>query len=176
MGKEVEQFVAKDGGAAWFEDDYRDAIGDLGGEDVQDPAQQTFCAIEETEVVEGASAAEICSWLLDAEAGGFEDVHGGLGGRRMKVVIESIGPEQDVRKRTLVVRRWSLANIERQRINFSSFEPCPKSLVGEWWNAALLRDASYELGNLAQHRKLCRQVGDGGKVGSDARPDIDMGE
>ena len=39
-----------------------------------------------------------------------------------------------------------------------------------------MRHPSDELGNLAQHRKLCRQVGDGGKVGSDARPDIDVGE
>ena len=31
MGKEVKQFVAKDGGAAWFEDDYRDAAADLEG-------------------------------------------------------------------------------------------------------------------------------------------------
>ena len=68
MGKEVKQFVAKDGGAAWFEDDYRDAAGDLGGEDVQNPAQQTFCAIEEAEVVEGTSATKICFWQLDAEA------------------------------------------------------------------------------------------------------------
>jgi len=95
----------------------------------------------------------------------------------MKVVIESVGPEKNVRGLSLVVRRWSLANSQRPRANYvSSLEPCPKSLVGERGNVALVRHAGYELGNLAQQRKLCRQVGDGGKVGSNARPDIDVGE
>src|SRR5437879_3246446 len=95
----------------------------------------------------------------------------------MKVVIESIGPEKNVRKLSLVVRRWSLANAKRLRFDSSSsLEPCPKSLGGEGRNATLLRHTSYELGNLAQHRELCRQVRDSGKVGSEARPDVDVGE
>ena len=64
---------------------------------VEDFQQQAFGAVEHAEVVEGASAAEVGARDDDAESGGFEDFDGGIGGAREEIVVEGVGPEEDVR-------------------------------------------------------------------------------
>jgi hypothetical protein len=49
-------------------------------------------------VVERASAAEIGSRDDDSETGSFENIDGGLGGVRLEMVIESVGPEEHGRE------------------------------------------------------------------------------
>jgi hypothetical protein len=94
--EEVEEFVAEDGDAAGFESDDGDAGFDLGLELVEDVQEQAFGAVEHAEVVERASAAEVGAGYRDAEAGGFEDFDGGAGRCGVEVVVESVGPEEDL--------------------------------------------------------------------------------
>ena len=174
--KEVKQFIPENSSTTRFEDNERNTASDLAGQNIQNPSQQSFCAIEQTKVVERTSATKIFFRQQDAKSRRFEDVHRGLSGRRMKVVVKSIGPEKNVRNQSLVVRRWPLANDQRRRTNDSLLEPVTKSLPRKRRNAPLLRHPSDELGKLAQQRKLCSKIGDAGKVGSEPRPDVDVGE
>jgi len=95
VGKEVCEFVAEDGGAAWFEDDDRGACGELGGECVEDLEEIFFCGVEHAEVVERTAAAEVVVGVFDAEAGGGEDLVGGSQRGGVEVVVEGVGPEED---------------------------------------------------------------------------------
>jgi hypothetical protein len=97
VGKEVEEFVTKDRDAAGLEADDGNAGFDFGGEFVQDLKQKRAGTVEHAEVVKRAPAAEIGSWDDDPEAGGFEDIDGGLRGRGLEIVIESVGPEENGR-------------------------------------------------------------------------------
>src|ERR1700716_521509 len=58
VGQEVSELVAKDAGAAWFEDDDGGAVVELRGEGIEDLAEVVFGGVEHAEVVEGAAAAE----------------------------------------------------------------------------------------------------------------------
>jgi hypothetical protein len=78
VGEQINEFVAEDGDAAWFEADNGDSGRDLGLELVEDFEKQTFGAVEHAEIVEGASAAEIRTGDQDTESGGFEDLDGGF--------------------------------------------------------------------------------------------------
>jgi len=49
-----------------------------GEEFVEDLKQKRLGAVEHAVIVKGASAAEIGGWHDDVEAGGFEDLDGGL--------------------------------------------------------------------------------------------------
>ena len=93
--EQVDEFVAEDGGAAGFEDNDGRAGFDLGEKLVHDFEKQAPGAVEEADVVERASAAEMGAGNGDGEAGGFEDFDGGAGGRGKEVVVESVGPEED---------------------------------------------------------------------------------
>jgi hypothetical protein len=95
VGEEVGELVAEDRGAAWFEDDDGRAVGELGGESVEDFEEIFFCGVEHAEVVEGAAAAEVMVGECDAEAGGGEDLVGGAQGGGVEVVVEGVGPEED---------------------------------------------------------------------------------
>src|SRR5438270_3449914 len=59
VGEEVGEFVAEDGGAAWFEHDNGSAGFELRGESVEDFEEIFFCGVEHAEVVEGTAAAEM---------------------------------------------------------------------------------------------------------------------
>ena len=82
FGEKVDEFVAEDGGAAWFENDDRSSRFDFGKKLVHDLEQQSFGAVEHADVVEWASATEMGARDAHVEAGGFEHFGGGLGGRR----------------------------------------------------------------------------------------------
>jgi hypothetical protein len=97
VGKEVDEFVAENGNATRFEADDGDASFDFGGKFVEDLKQERLGAVEHAEVVERAAAAEVGSRDDDAEAGRFEDFDGGLGGLRLEIVVEGVGPEEDRR-------------------------------------------------------------------------------
>jgi hypothetical protein len=95
--KEVEKFVAEDGDAAGFESDDGDAGFDFGFERVENFEEQRLGAVEEAEVVERTSAAEMGAGDEDAVSGGFEDFDGRASGGRMEIVVERVGPEENLR-------------------------------------------------------------------------------
>ena len=95
FGEKVGEFVAKDAGAAWFQDDDGGGGFDFGEELVHDLEEQALGAIEHSYVVERAAAAEVGAGDGYVESGGFEDLHGGFGGGREKVVVEGVGPEEN---------------------------------------------------------------------------------
>jgi hypothetical protein len=96
VGEEVREFVAEDGYAGRFQSDDGNAGFDLGLELIEDLQEQAFGAIQHTEVVEGTSAAEIGLGNEDAESGGFQDLYGGAGGLGEEVVVEGVGPEENL--------------------------------------------------------------------------------
>ena len=96
VGEEVGEFVAEDGGAAWFEDDDGCAGGELRSECVESFEEILFCGVEHAEVVKRTATAEVTIGQCDAEAGGGEDLMGGAHGGGVEVVVEGVGPEEDV--------------------------------------------------------------------------------
>ena len=96
VGKEVGEFVAEDGGAAGFEDDDGSAGVELRGEGVEGFEEVVLCGVEHAEVVERAAAAEVLRGEGDAEAGGGEDLVGGAHRGWMEVIVEGVGPEEDL--------------------------------------------------------------------------------
>jgi hypothetical protein len=97
MREEVCEFVAEDGDATGFETDEGNAGFDLGLELVKDLEQQTFGAVEHAKVVERASAAEVGLWDEDTEAGGLEHFDGSAGRGRQEIVVEGVGPKENLR-------------------------------------------------------------------------------
>jgi hypothetical protein len=96
VGKKIGEFVAEHSHAGRLQSDYGDAGFDLGLELIEDLQEQAFGAIQHTEVVEGTSAAEIGLGNEDAESGGFQDLYGGAGGLGEEVVVEGVGPEENL--------------------------------------------------------------------------------
>ena len=97
VGKEVDEFVPKDGDATGFEANKGDAGFDLGRKFVEDLQQERLGAVEHAVVVEGASAAEAGAGNDDAEACGFEDFNRGFGGVGVEIIVEGVGPEENWR-------------------------------------------------------------------------------
>jgi hypothetical protein len=96
VGEEVGEFVAEDGGAGGFENDDGCAGLKLWSEGVESFEEIVLCGIEHAEVVEGTTAAEMLRWERDAEACGGEDLMGSAHGGGVEVVIERVGPEEDL--------------------------------------------------------------------------------
>ena len=94
--EKVDEFVAEDGDAGWLESDDGDSGFDLGLELIEDLEQQSLGAIEHAEVVEGASATEVGLRDEDAESSSLKDLDGGLGGAGEEVVVEGVGPEENL--------------------------------------------------------------------------------
>ena len=64
LGKEIDQFVAKDGGATGLENDDGNPGFDFGSEGVQYLEQQALGPIQHAEIVERAAAAENGSGIV----------------------------------------------------------------------------------------------------------------
>ena len=113
--EEVRQLVAEDGHAARLEPDDGHARLDLGPQRVEDLAQQSLGRVEHAEVVERPAAAERRPRDDHVEAGVLEHLDGRLGGLRVEVVVERVGPE-DHRRPPAVARRPPAPN---QALNVS---------------------------------------------------------
>jgi hypothetical protein len=95
VGKQIEEFIAKDGDAAGFEADDGNTGFNFRREFVEDLKQKRLGAVEHAVIVERASAAEVGTRDDDSEACGFEDFDGGFGGAGQEMVIEGVRPEED---------------------------------------------------------------------------------
>ena len=93
VGEEILEFVAEDRGAAGFEDDDGVSSVDLRPESLEDSLYILLRLVEHSEVVEGASAAEVALRDFDGAAGVGEDFERSLTGLGMIVVVEGVGPE-----------------------------------------------------------------------------------
>ena len=94
--KKVGELVAEDARAGGFEDDDRDCVLELRGESVEGFEEVIFGGREHAEVVEGPATTEVFGGQSHAEAGGSEDLVGGAHGGRVEVVVEGVGPEEDL--------------------------------------------------------------------------------
>ena len=151
--EEVGELVLEHGGAAGLEADDRCAFADVVGEGGEDFAEVGLGLVEHAEVVERTAAAEVLAGDVDAKAGVFEDGEGGLGGVGGEVVVEGVGPEDDVAADGGCVRR------------FAVFKPLLEALAGEGGHVSLLRDACELFGEGAEKGCLGGEVGEGGDVG-----------
>src|SRR5436305_6868170 len=86
----------------------------------------------------------------------LQHFHCGLGNVRVKMIAKSIRPEHHL--------RTSLVE------DFTPAKPFTKSLAGKFWDGALLRDSSQELGNPGDTRRLSKKVGQPRHPRCDARP------
>ena len=96
VGEEVDQFVAEYGNTTGLKAHYGDSSRDLGLELVEDFEKKTFGAVEHAEIVERASAAEIGTGDSNAKTRCFEDFNSGFGGGGKEIVVEGVGPEEDL--------------------------------------------------------------------------------
>ena len=95
--EQIHEFVAKHGRATGLEHDDRQAVVDFLRQGVHGFDRTTLGLVEHAEVVEGTSAADVGLRNDDLEAGGFEHVERSQRRVGKKVVVESVGPEQDLR-------------------------------------------------------------------------------
>lgn len=95
VGKELEQFIFKNAGAARLEEDERQIGFDLRRHAAKNAGEIRARGIEETEVVERAATADVPMRSFDVEAGASE--HGFSSGEclRMVVVVPGVGPQQN---------------------------------------------------------------------------------
>src|SRR5438093_13370424 len=91
--KQVAEFVSKYGGAAWFQHDDRDAGIDGPRQFPEDLLQIRSCAVDHAEIVERPPAAKVSGRHTHFEARVSQHFVCGFAGLRMKVVVESIRPE-----------------------------------------------------------------------------------
>src|SRR2546422_492383 len=91
--KQAAQFVSKYGGAAWFQHDDRDTGIDGPGQRPEDLLQIRSCAVDHAEIVERPPAAKVSGRYTHFEAGLSQHFVRGFAGLWMKVVVESIRPE-----------------------------------------------------------------------------------
>ena len=85
IGKQVAQFVAKNGGATGLEDDDGDAGINLRAEGGQDALQVLLGFVEHAEIVKGAAAAKMLAGDADVETCALQNVESGLGRPRMEI-------------------------------------------------------------------------------------------
>lgn len=78
VGKEFEQFVLEDAGAAWFEEDERSAGVDVRGHALEDVGQVSAGMGEQAKIVERAATADVTLRNLNLKAGLRQH---GFGGR-----------------------------------------------------------------------------------------------
>ena len=95
-GKEIDQFVTKNRGAAGLKHDYGYAASDLGREDIENLLQHALGAFEHAKVIERTPAAQELRGESHPKSGCFQDVDGGGGGLWVEVVVECVGPQCDL--------------------------------------------------------------------------------
>ena len=94
--KEVAELVTEDTGTGRFEEDHGQPGVDFGAQTVENAQEIAAGFGQETEVIEGASAAEVMAGNLHVEACAFEDLPGSVQGLRMVIVVPGVGPEENV--------------------------------------------------------------------------------
>jgi len=95
VGEQLNQFIFEDAGTAWLKKDERKARVDLRGHAIEDFDEVTARGGEESEVIEGAAAADVALGDLDAEASLGEHLFSGDEGMGVVVVVPGVWPEED---------------------------------------------------------------------------------
>src|SRR6185437_5143349 len=92
--EEVEELVAEYSRAAWFQHNNGHSGIDLGSEAGQDALEVAPGFVEETEVIERSSAADVLRRDFDALAHAVEELCRGAEGLGMEVVVPGVRPEE----------------------------------------------------------------------------------
>ena len=145
---EVEHFVAEHSQATWLQAHHRRSGLDRGFEVVQDIAEKLVGVIEKSIVIERPSAAKRRARHYNAKSGILQDLCGRGRYARMKVVIERIGPENDL----------GLALVARSSFSEPLFKRCGR----EFRQIALRRNAGEAFGprQLRHRRWRCGERND----------------
>src|SRR5581483_3839630 len=102
------------------------------------------------------------AWDCDLKSCGFENLDGGLGGFRLEIIVEGVGPQNN----------FLFADITRCHFG----EPGLEGLRGEGRNFASLRHSCGELRDRAETWNLRKQVGKSGCRWGQPRPLVDPAE
>src|SRR5436190_22651478 len=94
MRKEVDELVAKNRGAAWFQNDHRSTGIDLLFESSKDLLEIVLGLVEHSIVVERPAAAQLCLRNRKAESHLLQDVGSSHGRFWEEVIVEGVRPEQ----------------------------------------------------------------------------------
>ena len=130
-----------------------------GREGVEDFEEVLLRGVEHAEVVEGAAAAEVFGGERDAEARVGEDLVGGSHGGGVEVVVEGVGPEEDV------CRGGGLGGAGLAGEGF-----------GEAGEGAVLVDVEDGFDELADDGGVVDGVDEAGREGGEVRPEVDAAE
>jgi hypothetical protein len=109
--EKVDEFVAEDGNAAWLQADYGNSGLNLWFELVEDFQKEALGTVKHAEIVKRASAAEVRARDEYVEPRGLEDLDGSFGSRGEEVVVECVGPEEDLGSLRIRVRIPTSRNI-----------------------------------------------------------------
>ena len=110
MREKIEQLVAENGEAAWLQADDRNAAANFRPQAFRESGGTGLGRLEHAGVVQGPSATEDGSRDLNLVARRLQHLDGGLADLGMKVVVERVGPEDDV---LIAVVLWLLVTARR---------------------------------------------------------------
>src|SRR5437667_8789903 len=139
-GEEVEQFIAEDCDATWFQAYHRHTLPDLRSQCIENILQQSLCGDKHTMIVEWTTTAQGLLWHLNLVPGSFEHFNCRNSSLWMKVVIKGVRPEDNL---------W-LSFVLRTAFS----EPLLKGLWRKDWYLALRRNPCQPLGYVPKHRCL----------------------
>src|SRR5215475_2804357 len=164
IGKEVQEFVAKHGGAAGLKNDDGNAGSDLGFEDVECAKEQFLRPVQHAKIIQRSSATDVLSRHPYTVSDVFEDFDGCGRRFRMEIVIEGIRPEDD---------RSSLDSLAER--NGPSLEPLAEALASKRRDIPARRNSRYKFCRMAQPPALREPIDQRSEPRSRRGPAVDMG-
>ena len=173
VAEKVEELIPKNRGTARFEHyNWHPAI-DFMPKRIKYSQQQLLRSFQHAEVIQRPSAAEGRPRNRYAKSGSFKHLYCGLGCMRVEIVIEGVGPKDNL---VLLLCRlvWRRVFDPPGRggapfphgapsphglpFPHSIAEPFPKCLRSKFRNSPLPRHPGHQLGEIASNRKLGCQV------------------
>src|SRR5712692_4717370 len=94
--KQIAQLIAKNGGAAWFQDHHRYVSVNLFTQRMQDPLQILLSLVEHAEIIERATTAEMLPGNDRIAARRNEHLQRGAARFRVKIIIEGVRPQNNL--------------------------------------------------------------------------------
>src|SRR5579872_4693785 len=168
-GKQIAQFIPKDGSATRFQHDDRDPGHNWGAQDAHDSFQILFGLVEHAEIIERPAAAQMHLRNPDLETCALKYIKRRAASVRMKIIVERVRPQNHF----ALVYCGRSSGISSNAGNVMLPGPMLESGRGELRHASLRSQMQRALQQVAEARRLAEKVGDARSDRAQLRPAID---
>src|SRR6185437_5469949 len=160
IGKEILEFFFEHGSTARLEYQNGKPGLDIAFQAAQDTLQIDFGFVEHAEVVERTPAAKVLARNPHAPSHVFEYFHRGLRGMRVKIVVERVRPQNDLRS--------------GRTVGFAPVKPLAECLRSEGWNLPLAWYLQHGFHQVTEAWSLAEEVGELRSNGRQGGPAVDV--